>query len=106
MELWSTLLNHHLHRGHESAFADPAGCSSYGALHGSLPPFRPTLSTNVEYTRKLVQDLRKAGQKLAPDDPTALALDATTRKEREDKKVLGPEFDLDELWQRRERLKF
>ena len=27
MELWSSLLNHHLHRRHESTFADPAGCS-------------------------------------------------------------------------------
>ena len=25
MELWSSLLNHHLHWGHQSAFADPAG---------------------------------------------------------------------------------
>jgi hypothetical protein len=29
MELWSSLLNHHLHRGHGSTFADPAGCSPY-----------------------------------------------------------------------------
>ena len=35
MELWSSLLNHHLHRGHEPAFADPAGCSSYGARHAT-----------------------------------------------------------------------
>ena len=27
MELWSSLLIHHLHRRHESTFADPAGCS-------------------------------------------------------------------------------
>ena len=35
MELWSSLLNHHLHRGLEPAFADPAGCSSYGARHAT-----------------------------------------------------------------------
>ena len=27
VELWSVLLIHHLHRRHESTFADPAGCS-------------------------------------------------------------------------------
>ena len=35
MELWSSLFNHHLHRGLEPAFADPAGCSSYGARHAT-----------------------------------------------------------------------
>jgi hypothetical protein len=29
------LFNHHLHRGHQSASADPAGCSANGALHAT-----------------------------------------------------------------------
>ena len=61
---------------------------------------RPTLMTNVEYTRKLFKDVEDAGKKTPRNDPTAIALDATTRKEREEKKVLGPEFGLDELWRR------
>jgi hypothetical protein len=32
---WSPLINHHLHRRHESTFADPAGCSANGALHAT-----------------------------------------------------------------------
>ena len=59
----------------------------------------PTLTTNVEYTRELVKELTRKGQALAPDDATAWALHETTRVEREEKKVLGPEFDLDQLWQ-------
>jgi hypothetical protein len=35
MELWSNLLIHHLHQRHQNSFADPAGCSSYGALHAT-----------------------------------------------------------------------
>ena len=41
MELWSSLLNHHLHRRHESTFADPAGCSSYGARHATCKDKAP-----------------------------------------------------------------
>ena len=33
MELWSSLLNHHLHERDNTSFADPAGCSADGALH-------------------------------------------------------------------------
>ena len=41
MELWSVLLIHHLHWRHESTFADPAGCSSYGARHATCTDKAP-----------------------------------------------------------------
>ena len=35
MELWSILLNHHLHERDNTSCADPADCSSYGAPHAT-----------------------------------------------------------------------
>jgi hypothetical protein len=61
---------------------------------------RPTLITNVEYTRNLVEELQRAGAKLPRDDSGALALDATTKAERVEKGVLGPEFGIEDLWRR------
>ncbi|MGB1607796.1 MAG: hypothetical protein ACPIOQ_84495, partial [Promethearchaeia archaeon] len=58
----------------------------------------PILATNVAYITQLVADLKAQGEKLKADDKTALALDETTRVEREEKGVLGEEFDLVELY--------
>jgi hypothetical protein len=41
MELWSSLLNHHLHQRHQNSFADLAGCSSYGARHATCKEEAP-----------------------------------------------------------------
>ena len=41
MELWSSLLNHHLHERDHTSFADPAGCSSYGARHATCKDKAP-----------------------------------------------------------------
>ena len=60
----------------------------------------PILATNVVYITQLVADLKAQGEKLKADDKTALALDETTRVEREEKGVLGEEFDLVELYTR------
>ena len=38
---WSPLFKHHLHRRHGSTFADPAGCSAYGALHATCKDEAP-----------------------------------------------------------------
>ena len=47
-------MNHHLHRGHEPAFADPAGCSSYGARHATCKDKAPReKSTQTTPSRNL-----------------------------------------------------
>ena len=69
------LFNHHLHRGHGSAFADPAGCSSYGARHATCTDKAPReRSTQTTPSRNLTvggkeQKERKPQQTRSPRDP-------------------------------------
>ena len=54
MELWSSLLNHHLHERDHTSFADPAGCSSYGARHATCKDKAPReRSTQTTPSRNL-----------------------------------------------------
>ena len=54
MELWSSLLNHHLHERDNTSFADPAGCSSYGARHATCKDKAPReRSTQTTPSRNL-----------------------------------------------------
>jgi hypothetical protein len=48
MELWSSLLNHHLHERDNTSFADPAGCSSYGALHATCKDEAPRIGAHKQ----------------------------------------------------------
>ena len=48
MELWSSLLNHHLHQRDNTSFADPAGCSSYGALHATCKDEAPRIGAHKQ----------------------------------------------------------
>jgi hypothetical protein len=66
MELWSSLLNHHLHRGHQSTFADPAGCSSYGARHATCKDKAPRKGAHKQLLPLSLHSALYVGQERTP----------------------------------------
>ena len=62
------LLNHHLHRGHGSTSADPAGCSANGALHATCKDYAPRKrSTQTTPSRNLTLGVMQLVTLRAPE---------------------------------------